>query len=569
MLLFYFLLKNILTVKGRIIGLIMFVGYPLFLFYESQLLNATILTALLICLILLIYKNNKSPTKLLSAMIGITLGIMIIGRGTYIFYLPVILVFSYIKISADKRIKLVGIILLSTVAILLPVTIRNYAVTKRIVFLTTNSGINFFIGNNPLSEGGYVMLDSVDPDKDPSGKNFAESSLKRSLNEKEISEFWRNLALKEIRKYPGHYILLYLKKILLFFSGYEIPQIENSYYYRDNITHVLKYLPVTFPFIAPLAVLGMIVGFRKRGDLLLLKILLITHALSMSIFFVSSRYRLPVIPIFIVFAAYICERFIESIKMRKKVFCLIMIVSIAVLYFILNLGHPKTLDFSVMEYNLGVIFKDQDDFKTALQHLSHVNPDSPAYAESLYAAGICYQRSGSLEKARDTYLEAEKLMPARPEIAYNLGLIYDALDQPEKAIEAYNRSLKLDPGHYRSYNNAGMIYMKYNQFKDAEKTFLKAIELNQWYLISYMNLGKCYYMQHDLEAAARTFQEVIDRFPERSEGYQNYGIILMEMGFPEKAIAMIELAVKKNPEDPKIKEILDLMKNQLAGPRIK
>jgi 4-amino-4-deoxy-L-arabinose transferase-like glycosyltransferase len=52
---------------------------------------------------------------------------------------------------------IVGIVLLG----LLPWTIRNYRIFHHAVFISTNGGVNLFIGHNPEATGGYIWNDAM------------------------------------------------------------------------------------------------------------------------------------------------------------------------------------------------------------------------------------------------------------------------------------------------------------------------------------------------------------------------------------------------------------------------
>ena len=197
--LFYQVLKQLFAPGTRLLAMAMFVGYPLFVFLESQLLLASLLTFLVISLLFFQIRNEKQQGAGLSLVTGIIIGLLSAGRGTFIVFLPVILIFIYMRYNPEKRRKCIITAFLGFALVIGPICLRNYLVSKQFVLLTTNSGLNFYIGNNAHSEGGYVMLDYIDPDKDPSGRLYAESRLKSSLNDKEVSRFWRDLAIQEIR----------------------------------------------------------------------------------------------------------------------------------------------------------------------------------------------------------------------------------------------------------------------------------------------------------------------------------------------------------------------------------
>ena len=73
---------------------------------------------------------------------------------------------------------------------------------------------------------------------------------------------------------------------------------------------------ISFAFICPLALLGMWLAKKISPKNLLLLLFILAYGFSVVIFFVTSRYRLPVVPIMIIFASSAIWQLLENFKKR-------------------------------------------------------------------------------------------------------------------------------------------------------------------------------------------------------------------------------------------------------------
>ncbi|GAG06222.1 unnamed protein product, partial [marine sediment metagenome] len=144
-----------------------------------------------------------------------------------------------------------------------------------------------------------------------------EKKLGRRLKHSEVSAWFAGQAGRFISEKPGKFVGLLVKKLCLLLGPVEIGHNKVIYYERKS-SLLLRYLPANFALIMSLAVVGlgqMLFGAWRgrdeagrspqRGEVALL-VGLLAGMLLISIlpFFVSSRYRLPVIPLLLLGGAY-------------------------------------------------------------------------------------------------------------------------------------------------------------------------------------------------------------------------------------------------------------------------
>lgn len=111
------------------------------------------------------------------------------------------------------------------------------------------------------------------------------------------------LFLGEVARQPVAYAAFYFKKLRMLFGDFAIPSNYNIYLFKEELSSVL-YVPfVTFGMVFPFAVAGMWEEWRARRTSRWLYLAAFALTLGVFIFPIQERYRLIIVPFFIIFAA--------------------------------------------------------------------------------------------------------------------------------------------------------------------------------------------------------------------------------------------------------------------------
>ena len=205
------------------------------------------------------------------------------------------------------------LIIITSLIILVPWTIRNYSVHHHIIPVTTQFGINFWIGNNPNATGtDYYKVHSVEEENFVLMKQTFPRKIKNELGRKseiERSKFFLSQGIKFTKQNPTKFLKLLLKKC--FYYWWFAPSEINAS--RD----VIKYKTMLIIFYVPVLILGLL------GILMSLsrKFIKNTLLIILIIFFISSiyiithvgliRYRIPLETYLIMFG---CFAIVKSVK---------------------------------------------------------------------------------------------------------------------------------------------------------------------------------------------------------------------------------------------------------------
>ena len=286
---------------GFIGGLIAAVYGPL-IYFDARLLPAGLATLLTLVSILLLMRAVERPTRSIFMAAGFAMGLasltaailapLIIGVAIWLFY--------WLR---KKAALAVVAFLLGAVLAIAPVTLRNYTIGGDIVPISYNGGVNFYLGNNANAEQTLALRPGWE------WEELVALPLREGITRPSAkSQFFYMQALEYMQSAPFDYMGLLAAKIAQFWRGDEIERNQEMYYWRKYssvLAGTLWKWGVAFPFglVSPFALLGLLVYSRRQG-IAPPVLFVLGYSFAVISFFVAARYRLPIVPLLILFAAY-------------------------------------------------------------------------------------------------------------------------------------------------------------------------------------------------------------------------------------------------------------------------
>jgi hypothetical protein len=189
---------------------------------------------------------------------------------------------------------------------LVPVAWRNHHVSGQWVLTTAQAGQNFYTGNNPTNPyGAYGAVPFVRGNpyfEEVDFRTAAETRAGRPLTAREVSRFWFAEAFTHMRAQPWFATRALLRKAALFWNDFEISDNQDQYLVARH-SWVMRLPLLGFGWVAPLALLGAVAGFRTNRSVRLLCAFVVVYAAAVIAFFIFSRYRIQVVPALLPLAA--------------------------------------------------------------------------------------------------------------------------------------------------------------------------------------------------------------------------------------------------------------------------
>ena len=525
-LLLFLITKKIFPPAATISALIAALYVP-FIYFEGELLASVMLVNLYLLLVLTLLYAHQYQKRVLWFLSGFLNGLAAIAHGIAIILLPFISCWIYFQYRGKERFKRVaervGIFVVGCLLVVGLTTIRNYRVGHEFVPISYNAGFNFYIGNHPK----YDYMVGIRP-----GVNYEKLiSQPRRIGIKGASahsQYFFRKSLSFIWKQPLSYLKLLGKKALLFFNGNEILRNQDIYPFR-RFSAILSLLLwknlVAFPFglLCPLSLMGIGVSFKEGKKFFLLYLLSSAHFIGTVMFFICSRYRIPLIPILIVFASYfiwIVYRKLLS-KQYKKLFSYLLIFLLLTTICNYKVGTMNREDSIDSYYCLAGQFKKKGQIEEAIKYLKRAIALNPDYVDAHLDLGIVY---GQEERGEEAILEFKKAIEINPyyEKCYNnLGIIYQKQGRTEEAISEFKKAIKVDPLFLEGYRNLGKAYERKGMYDEAISQYKKAVAIKPNLAEVYYKLGSLLEIQGRMSEAISAYRETIRLKGDNHQAYNN------------------------------------------------
>ena len=301
---FYKINLRLFSQQLSLINSFIFSIFPLNIYMVGQISSITLqvfLSILFLYLLFLVIEKQKNTNIIYLAIIS---GLLILTRGEFILIFIIIILFAMVK-KQIKSTNIIKIILIASLVIS-PYLIRNYYHFNQIM-LVKSFGFNLWKGNNELSlVEGYEEYDSSE---------FRDLKLK--LNKLEKNKYYEinkdQLFLDEAKNYlsknPNRYINLFFQKI---FSFYFI-DFKSTY---PNYYNFFHFFPVFL--LAILSFPGLLIFLKKEKIYNnYLGLYLFSNLIIFSIFFILPRYKLTILPIQVILAAYFIKYMLDKLNINK------------------------------------------------------------------------------------------------------------------------------------------------------------------------------------------------------------------------------------------------------------
>jgi len=472
----YFVAKRLFNRTVAIVASLLAATYGMFIYFEDELVLDSFLVFFDLLLILFLLKTKDSPKLSRWFACGIILGFSAITRPNILFFIPFVWLWIFLVFTKQRKLKEILtfciMFLIGSALVIFPVALRNYLVAKDFVLIASQGGINFLIGNNRNADGMSAVLYKEDWQY-RDFEHMAEKETGRSLKSSEVSNFYYKKGIKFFLDEPEKAFKLWVKKLYIFWNKFEVSNNQDTYFFR-KYSSLIRILLIGFWFIGPLGLVGMILswlGGKERANLrksILLPILFVfSYMLTVVMFFVTSRFRLPVIQFLIIFSAFTLVWLGEKLINRKS---------------------KKMALFLLLLFPLSILTNSN------FYHLS-VGDFSQAY----FSLGNADLKAGKLDQALEKYDEALSRNPLLSRVHMNKGIIFLRRKEYALAEKEFGLELKKNPQEDRAYNNLSVVYLMLKLYDKAIQSAQKALELKVYYPEAYMNLALAYIGKGDYQ----------------------------------------------------------------------
>jgi tetratricopeptide (TPR) repeat protein len=550
--------------QGLAAGLIAALYGP-FVYFEGELLRPVLIILFTLSMILCLLSWSEGRF-IWPAIAGLLMGLSVITRENILITLPVIVIYLWMS-SKKLRWRAPVLFLAFTVIPIIPVTVSNYMKSGDFIPVSTQGGMNFYIGNSAHSD----RLTGLQPGIEWEKMAFSpRQELGPHPKPTEYQLWFVKKALEDISQSPTVWIGKLIKKFYLVFYGEELTPNSDLDIYRERswLLRILifKWGPLFIPFglLFPFFVLGLGVKGENRDKWLLIGFI-IAYSTSLMLFHVRARYRAPIVPLMIPFAAAGILNLIKQIKMRevKRVAqCLFIIAFSAALVNAPLVDVSFAKNFS-KNYFMGLALFNKGQEELALAEFEKGLEKNPHFPELRRLYGHALIRLGRPTEGLEQITLARDLAPDYAPIRKDLGKLYkDKSESLEAKIDiASNRNLalaqkmelfeevrKLQEIAISEYEAAE----KYDPYDESIKYELALLYDQAGYPDKFMKKLKEYAAQHmkenpdyalgevldqlgRLDGAASHYEAALKKSSNKAEIHSKLGVVYFRKGAYQKA----------------------------------
>jgi tetratricopeptide (TPR) repeat protein len=464
-----------------------FVGalYGPAIYFEGELVSASLEVFLAALVLWLLIEGAKRRSAGWLAAAGFALAAGAVTR-------PTILPFALLAaawISRRVSPKVVAIFAAAVLSLPLATTVRHAVVAHDPVFIASQGGINFYIGNHHGADGTTPHVPGLGSGVTATyDAPFREASRLsgRTLRASEVSGFWFAKGLEFWREEPLAGVALTARKIAMVWNRRELPNTQDQAFFAPYHSWIFR-LPLLpgFALVAPIALAAAWFERRRAGILLWF---LVALTLTTAAFFVCDRFRLPLVAALIPLAAAGVVRAADGWRAlaadgavaRRLPWLALALLAVA----------------------------------TAFVWLPFPAWQRTEEGMSWFRIASAYEEAGDRTRAGDAYARAARARLEAPEFLNNYGLHALREGDLDAAVARFSRAVELDPSNGPALGNLAEAYLRQKRWSLAAGAYAAAAGAMPEHAAEFLtNAGSLYHREGKDDAARQAYHDALSAHP--------------------------------------------------------
>lgn len=395
---------------------------------------------------------------------------------------------------------------------ILPVALRNAAVSGEFVPIQAHDGLNLYIGNNPAATGTCYVRPGA------AYEELVNRPLRAGITtESGARRYYRGEALRFVVHQPLQAARLVLCKALLTWNAADIPS-GPDLPILQALTPLMRVPLLRFGFVAPLALCAWAVPHRRRRLVPFLWTPVFGTA-ALALLVTSGRYRLMLTPALIACAALAVEGLWRAWQRDdQRTWMRAVALSLAGLAVAYAVPVPSL-------------------------------PTAETEAVTLLAEAAW--RAGDARQAEHFARYGLAVTPRDAALHHLLGNALLEQGQVEAAVAALRRSIQLEPGRTAAVIDLAIALASAGRDAEALRDLERAatspvVPADVWY-----NQGVIHEKQGDVDRAVRAYEQALARDVTHASARLNLGLLLMRAGQADQAVPHLQRVLHLRPGDDK------------------
>jgi 4-amino-4-deoxy-L-arabinose transferase-like glycosyltransferase len=481
-------------------------------FYEALLVQAALdplLTAAGLAALSIALKREKARWYLAS---GFGFGLQVLNRPNVILALAGLLLVMLVA----RRVRPAAALAAGITIAVAPVTVRNAVVAGEWPALSSQGGLNFYIGNNPQANGTYRPVPGIAATiegQQYDSRRVAEQAAGRTLTDREVSNHFFKLGLSWITQHPATAVGLFARKLAYVFNAGPVFLNFSYPFFAYDAGTLLAAMIVGPWLLIPLGLLGCVLAIRQDRRFAILASFIPLYAVSTALFFAADRYQLPLIVACAVAASGTLEPFRLVIASGDRASLAKMILVLV----LLGVGVNWPFHFD----------KGRAEQRTRM-------------SERLIIAG-------QYEDADRWALMAEEDYPNPAVLHFRVGRRFLLAHQPALALKHLERAHQLDPSQPEVQYRLGQAMLESGRPADAVGYLRSGLEARSQIDLAGYDLARALAATGDREGALTALQQVRPSTADPAQNDVAMGELALQLQAPGVAEPFFRRALSAQP----------------------
>jgi tetratricopeptide (TPR) repeat protein len=453
--------------------------YPPAIFFDGLIQKSSLDLFLISILLAMLGLCLHRPQRRWLLFAGAALGALALNRENARVLYPVMALWLFTEarqrsVPLGSSVRAVLLFTAGLAIVVLPVAIRNAYVGGEFLISTAQSGPNFYIGNRLGATGTYHALvegRGDAPYEREDATRLAREATGRPLSAGEVSDYWWHRAFDEIRQDPASWLRLVARKTVLTVAAAEPLDTESldAYARASWVLRLLRWF--TFGVLLALAVPGVWITRVRWRRLWILHASFVVLALSVVMFYVFARYRYPLVPVAMLFAAAGLAR-LSSFRETPREWAAVAGLSLAV-GIALHLPVQPSSDETYLNYGGELVRRGRA--ADAIPLLEQAVRNAPDRSDARLSLALALQQTGQTARALDELRTAVKIEPASAAVHAGLAAALHQQGQLREAIPHYEEAIRLRSDSVETMSNLALAYVQAGDIPAALAQFERAL----------------------------------------------------------------------------------------------
>jgi len=580
----------------RVVGLIgaaLVAGYWGLIYFEGEFHPTPLLVALGLLLVWVGHGWARRHRFWRAALVGLLLGLFAVLRSNVLLVAPVFVAWAaWVGWRTGMRWRRGLAHALAFCAALAapiaPVTARNYVVGHELVLLSANGGINLYIGNNPQASPVTPRIPEVEQLITRSGWNLfrwpeivqaVADQQGRSMTHSQASRYFAGRAWEFIRARPATALAYAGERALLMWGPREVSNNKVDAFEHAR-SSALWWLP-GFPAVLAGFIVGLVLWCadrqrarrsgakldaeaRARGQgVVFLLLFVAAYSFSFVPFLAAGRFRVPYIPLLLLFGAYGVWRIAQLAWVRRFGAALWGLAGWGAAYALASIPFVSYQpDLGSWYLDRATAYVQKGELEPAIAEYRAAIEANPDFPESYAALAGALVERGDFEEAVATYRRAIRMAPRSAEMRRALAALLHDLSRFDEAVPEYRAVLDISPKNADTWYQYGRALEATRADAEALAAYRQAVELEPTLGEARVNLGVLLQKGGDLAGAAAAYRGAIEQVPNLLEAHFNLATVLATQGDLEGAIREVSTALHIQPQHAAARDLLGYLQEQ-------